>query len=312
MRDWSNTKIPSSNKDAPRLSEQVKTIDLSDGKTHTYRCIGPMTIVPIVWVHIKKKDGGKTRIPKVSLKYDYKTGEIDDSKFCPYVEAFGDYRPQILTNVINREAQENKPAKAKPPTKKESKKEEWFGYTAFYKESNDGGAWTPVEVAIFPVSVARKIQAYKDVNKVKIKKNGSTIVKTFGPDHPKYGFDITVKYTKSNSPAEQYFVSKEDSAPLDEEELNYHLWKYNLEKALSEEDAKKDVKQLLKVAIGANSDSSDDDDDDEDRETLEKKKSKNKSFDDEDDFDDEEDEEDERPKKKKKKKSSWDDEDEPF
>lgn len=317
MRDWS-TKLPSNNNDAPRLSDLVPIVNLKDGKTRTLRLIGPMTLVPIVWIEIKKKEGGKARIPRISLRYDPKTGETNDKIECPYEAAFGAARATALSNAIDRDLQEGRPAKPKKPTAYESKTRTWFEYEAMYKENNEGGGWTPVEVLQVPISVARKIQDIIATNKKKIKdKKGNTTTKNFGPDHPKYGFDITIKYDGKRSPAEQYFVAKSDSSPLTEEELEYLLWQYNLEKPFTMKEALEDVKKLKKIAVSTSKDADDEDDEDDEDEddkvstkkSKSKKSSKAKSFDDDDDDDADDEDEDEPPKKSKKKSKSFDDDD---
>lgn len=319
MRDWTS-KLPSGNKDSIRLNELVAMVNLKDGKSKTLRLIGPMTSIPIIWIEIKKKEGGKARIPRISLRYDPKTGEIRDDIDCPYEKAFGSARSGVLSNAINRDLQENAPAKPKKATPYEAKSRDWFDYNAHYKENNEGGAWTPVEVLSVPISAARKIQDLVATNKKTIKnKKGDKTTQTFGPDHPKYGFDIIIKYDSKRPPAEQYIIQKAESSPLTEEELEYCLWQYNLEKPFTMKEALEDIKKLKKVAVSKSEDDEDDDndadDEDEDDKVSTKSKSKSKtkkksSFDDEDDFDDEDEDEDDHPKSKKKSKKVVDDDDE--
>lgn len=320
MRDWTS-KLPSGNKDSIRLNELVAMVNLKDGKSKTLRLIGPMTSIPIVWIEIKKKEGGKARIPRISLRYDPKTGEIRDDIDCPYEKAFGSARSGVLSNAINRDLQENAPAKPKKATPYEAKSRDWFDYNAHYKENNEGGAWTPVEVLSVPISAARKIQDLVATNKKTIKnKKGDKTTQTFGPDHPKYGFDIIIKYDSKRPPAEQYIIQKAESSPLTEEELEYCLWQYNLEKPFTMKEALEDIKKLKKVAVSKSDDEDDDndaDDEDEDDKVSTKSKSKSSktkkksSFDDDDDDDDDSDDEDEDddddlPKSKKKSKKPVD------
>lgn len=335
MRDFTNTKMPSANDQGPRLQELVETVNLKDGKSKTLRIIGPMTPVPVVWIPIHSpKTGKKTSIPKISLQYNPETGEIDDTIHCPYIEAFGAPRASILVNVINRQKQDDAPAKMKPKTSFEKKKRTWFEYEAFYKESVNTDSFTPCEVLVIPVSAARKIQDLVETNKKKIKnKDGEQITKTFGPDHPKHGFDVIVRYDKTRPPAEQYIIQKGESSSLTEEELDYLLWQYNVEKPDSLAEAKKNVQQLKKIFVNKENNDSDDVDDDDDSisvknkskksskfkedfdedddadESVTKSSKKKKSFDDADDFDDEDDDEDSPPVRKKSKKKI-DDEDE--
>ena len=113
------------------------------------------------WINII---GGKSKkevkIPKVCVSFDVNTEEDMKGVTCPYCAIAGN-ETFYLVNAIIRGEQENKPKKAKSPTKAEAK-------TGF--KDPDSETWTPVRVLRIPSSLMQKIMALKDLNKAKNKK----------------------------------------------------------------------------------------------------------------------------------------------
>lgn len=296
MVDWTNSKEFNTRSKDPRLSDFAEVVEFKKNKPRTLRLIGPANRVAIHWIEIRKKDGGKTRIPRLCLAYDGDKGEFNGE--CPYCSTLNSRpRVQVVTNVIDRDEQENPPRKLPQPTGKERKLVEHFGEEMYIKSDKDSPTWTPVRLASLSTSVASKISDLSELNKVKDKKGNR---RKFGPDHPKHGFDLVIKYDPDREPANQYSVMKGDNTELTEEELAYLRWRLDLEKPKTLAEAKLDVKGLLKVLFETVSD-----DDEEDSPKKGKKSSKKQEFDDSD-FDDDEDE---RPKGKKSSKKSRDDDD---
>ena len=317
---WNNRKK------SVRVSDVVPTLDVSDGEWHEGRLIGPTVIHRLHWITIQTKPGGKiVTLPKTCLEAHGPEGTK-----CPYCENFGDPSPSGFSNFLSREEQENAPKKDKPPTEYESKARTLNGYKAFYKNKKGVGSWTPNTVLPINSTLGQLIDDTVDLNKVTNKKTGEK--KCYPPNHPKFGYNISVKYDESKKSAQQrWSVQKGERVPLEEEELDYLLWKIPDPEVEKEKEAEKNCKDLMKKACSregepqfpdvweggdgkkkkkkANQysdeydDNEDIEDDEDDRRSKSKKKKKTSSrYDDDDD-------EDERPKKSKKRSSSYDDDD---
>lgn len=295
MVSWTESGQFNNKSNEPRLSDMAEVVEFKKNKPRTLRLIGPARRMAIHWIEINKKAGGTTRIPRLCLAYDGDKGEFNGK--CPYCEELGNRpRIQVITNVIDRDDQENPPKKQPKPTGKEKKQVEHFGEDMYLKTDKDSPTWTPIKLASLTPSVANKIVDLTETNKRKVK-DGSK--KKFGPDHRKFGFDIVIKYDPDREPANQYSVMRGDNTELSEEELEYLRWPLDLEQPKPLAEAKLDAKSLLKVLKDK---PTDDDNEDSDKPSKSKgKKSKSDDFDD-DDFDDEDD--DNKHSKKSSKKSN--------
>lgn len=325
--DWGNSSNWNSAKEL-RISDLVDMLDLSDGEWHTCRMIGGSVVHKVHWITIKTKTGKVTRIPKKCLGFDPNKPEGHSGVECPYCSELS-HNPstEVYVNVIERDIQADAPRKPKPPTKYEMKRREWNGGEWLMKETRGSGGWTAARVLRATSSLGTKIGELTSLNSRKIKGKK----KKFSPDHPKFGFDIILKYDKDcKTPANAYSVQKGDNTALEEEDLDMLLWNIPPHEAEKPEVAKKEAAKLLKVACDNTgnllfaesggdkkkkkkneyADSFDDDDDYEDDDRPAKKSKSKKRRDDDDE--DEDDDDDDRPAKKSKssKKSSWDDDDE--
>lgn len=316
--DWTTDKITNNDK-GPKLSDLVDMLDLPSGaEFKAIRMIGPSRRVAKHYLPVFKQDGTpvmkngqQVRIPKVCLAYDDKTDEYSGK--CPYCKIDPDTpKKEVHTNVIDREEQEAEPSKKKPRSDKEKKRRPMGpkGEKFFIKDGKSSKAWTPCRFQVIKSSVGGKISDYTSLNKKKLK-DGS--VKVFGPDHPKFGFDLQIKFDKNKSGSEMYSVVKDDRTALTEEELDYLLWDIYTEQPEEYDVAKKEAASFAKrMEAGAKNGKNKDDDDDEDEDDDDrpkKSKSKKSSKSEDEDWDDDEDfesddEDDDEPKSKKKVKSS--------
>ena len=315
--DWTTDKITNNDK-GPKLSDLVDMLDLPSGaEFKAIRMIGPSRRVAKHYLPVFKQDGTpvmkngqQVRIPKVCLAYDDKTDEYSGK--CPYCKIDPDTpKKEVHTNVIDREEQEAEPSKKKPRSDKEKKSRPMGpkGEKFFIKDGKSSKAWTPCRFQVIKSSVGGKISDYTSLNKKKLK-DGS--VKVFGPDHPKFGFDLQIKFDKNKSGSEMYSVVKDDRTALTEEELDYLLWDIYTEQPEEYDVAKKEAASFAKrmeagAKNGKNKDDDDEDEDDGDRPKKSKSKKSSKSededWDDDEDFESD-DEDDDEPKSKKKVKSS--------
>ena len=300
--DWTKDRIGGGDK-TPMLSDLAETLNLKDGKPHTVRAIGPARRVARHCFEVMKKDGGgKARFPKLCLAYNSDSGEFDGK--CPYCDIDPNTpRIEVHQNFIDRKLQEDAPRKIKPPRGSEKELVRHMGEKMFLKESKSSESWTPVRLAALSTSPARKIADYTEVNKRKTE-DGPQV---FGPNHPRYGFDVIIKFDGSRSPAEQYSVMKDENTKLTDEERKYLRWPLDLEKPDSLKDAKKEAERIAAKLVGKEDDE-DEDDDDKPKKSKGKKKSRQVDIEDED-FDDDEDEPKSKKNKAKSKRRDDDDED---
>lgn len=311
--DWSRDRIGNNSK-KPTLFDKVEGLKLEDGEDFTLiRMIGPSKRVAHHMMPVFKQDGTpvmnkwkqQTRIPKVCLAYNSKTGKFpeDSAKKCPYCKIDPDApKVEVHSNAIVRTLQEDFNAKKrnKQRSKKETKKRELFDGTSWYiAESKASKNLTPVRFFRITSSIGNKISDFTSLNKVKNKKTGET--KVYAPQHQKYGFDLNIKFDNSKSASEKYSIVKDDRTELTEEEMNYLLWDIDIDAPESFEEALKEAKSFKKrmdaaemvESKGKKKRKNDDDDDDDDW---------NEDSDDDNDDDDDEDEDDEDNSKKKKSK----------
>lgn len=318
--DWSKQNF-NSNQRAPMLKDKVELLELPDGEDFKLiRMIGPSKRVAYHMLPVFKQDGTpvmnkfkqQVRIPKLCLAYDPLTGELpeDAEKKCPYCKIDSDpLKIEVHTNVIDRELQENFNAKKQNKTrsKKETKRVEFFDGSKYYvAEGKASKNKTPVRYFRVTSSVGSKISDYTSLNKKK-DKNGK--VRVYNPNHPKFGFDLNIKFDSSKkNPSEKYSCVKDERTELTDEEQDYLLWNIDIEVPEDFKTAKKEAesfKKRMDAAEGSSKKRSKDDDDDEE-------------FGDDEDLEDDDDDEDDRHSKKSKgKKSSkkpkkdddWDDDD---
>lgn len=326
--NWSNKGTFSSrNNKQPKLADSVDVVEFPDGEYGAYRFGGEPKLRAVHWISTlgKRKDGKgkkKNTFPKLCLGFDPETGEVNAEK-CPYCTVL-EIVPRIEAwqNVIDREAQENEPRNAKPPTKKEQKLVSIHGGKYRVKEGKGKGGWTPWKVLTVIPAIGNPLGEIAGLNKHKVK--GEKV--ECGPDHTRYGFDVMIKYDEKAPPKDKYKVQKGDIKPLTEEELAFPLWAFPDEEVEKEKDALKEAKRVKpflcnyegELIFGADSD--------EDEDDGKKKKKKNQykdnfdededlEGDDDEDEDEDEDEDDDRSSKKSKSKtkakskksSDWDD-----
>lgn len=306
---WQTAQFGSGNNNREKLSDLVDTVEYPDGEYGSYRCIGKPRATAMHWLNTKAKpkDGKPASkkpvsFPVVCLGFDPDTMEVDPKK-CPYcTELEVNPRIEVRQNVIDRQEQENEPRRKQPLAKSELRFVKWNGGEHRVKAGKGKGGWTPDRVLNATPLIGKQIKEIASLNKVKI--NGEK--KIFGPEHPKYGFDVMIKYNpKAKTPNDMYIVQKGETTPLTKEELEYPIWDIPVHKAESFESAQKQAKRIKPFLT--------------DREgTLlfpdagkeEKKgKKKNQFKDNFDEDEDIEDDEDDKRSKKRKAKSSWDEDD---
>lgn len=305
-------------KDNLRLEEVINLLEWTPDAITPFRLIGDQILsVKRHWIKIYAgKEKKVIKVPRYCLAHNPLNEDEPTGKECPYctlshggseTNATASYEFFYLMNAIDREEQENEPAKKGSPTKSEAK-------TGF-KDPNSK-TWTPVKVARLTSTVASRIQELRDMNKKKGKDGGKP--KTYDLDHPKFGCDILVRYKPKASGTEKYSTDKGDRTPITDEEKEYLTYNLTpeiltLTGLLNEKEAAEDFKRNEYVG----GDEVDEDDEDDDSYSLGKKKKKKKNGkkskkskdededdDDEDDEDEEdEDDEEETPKRKKSKKS---------
>jgi hypothetical protein len=345
--DWAKDSLGDNNR-GPALKDLVQMFEFTD-EFKEVRMIGPTRRIAWHYLPVYKADGTpvmnkwkqQTRIPKMCVAYDSKTGKLDPDKKCGYCEMkdaeSSGYKVEAHTNVIDREIQQNAPEKKGKRSDTEKERRKLFGEKWFIKDSKKSSAFTPARYMVLKSSMGGKISDMTALNKKKI--DGET--QKFGPNHPKYGFDMNVKFDDTKkSPGDKYGCVKGDNTKLDEDEMKILLWDLFVLKPEDYETSKKEAKSFDKRIANAVGGSGGEDEDkssskkkskgkadeedwgddedleDDDDSKKKKKKGKKSSKDDDDDWSDDDDsssdddDDDDEPKKKKKKKSSDDDDDE--
>lgn len=310
--DWTDTSQWERKGGGPRMSEKVEVAKLGD-KWTTHRLIGKPIVIASHWINIynpdsKKKPKGFPKPCHGAYVADDGSMQIDASK-CAYCTIL-ENTPNITaySNAINRSKAENPPRKMGKPTRYEKKLRKLHGTAAYYKEDLNTDMWTPVEIIRITTSLGKKISEIASLNTRKTEEGK----KAFGPEHPKFGFDLMLKYNeKAASPGEMYSAQKGENSKLTREEMEYLRWNVPTEVTENPKDAEKEAKRVKSKVTdrtnvlmfpelaeqekkkskgdkhGKYRDQFDEDDDDED----------------EDDEDEDEDEDDKRSSKKSKKSS---------
>ena len=311
-RTWENVNTSVGNQ-SESISDKVDLLKIKDtkgGKKTIWtlvRFVGEIYPYAEHWISILSKEGKEFKIRKPCLAYN---SESDDfSNRCPYCELEGKIgKKRFLSNVIDREAQEGEPKKAKKPSKEEIKR----GF-----RHKDDDSWSPIRVTNIPLTLASKIKATIELNKHKIKdkKTGEKKIVSCDIADSKYGCDIAISFDSTKKGGDMYNIQKQEHTPLTDDEKEYLL--FDLEDAITTEDldtAEKEAKKLkakLDPSVyGTKDDYEEDEDIDEDdviddefeNSKSKSKKSKKSKYDDDD-------EDDYKSKKSKSKKSKYDDED---
>lgn len=296
-------------KDSLRLEEVIKIHEFKADDISNLRLLdGQIISLKRHWINIYGgKEKKKITVPRWCLKHNPLNEDEPLDKKCPYCDlthgqdASARYEFFYLINAINREAQEDEPAKKAEPTSKEKKS----GFKDITSKT-----WTPVEAVRVTSTVASRIQELKDLNKKK-GKDGNT--KKYDVDHPKFGCDIMIRYKPKAAGTDKYSTDKGDRTPLTDEEKSYLTWNLSPELLtmtglLSEKEAEEDFKRMEIVGMEAEEEDEDDYELGDKKSSKKSKKSSKKDEDDEDDDDedddndDDDDEEEEKPKKSKKSK----------
>lgn len=302
--DWDTVKTDSFS-NQKRLEDLFETFDIRKAvKWKKIRPIsGELRVIYGYWFKIVGKENKQYDIFKMATNYDSANDDFikvkGKVKYCPYQELANKYgiRPSksIVSNIIDRAIQKDKPAKLARPTKEEQS-------TNFKVKGTD--TWTPVVVFSMNGTVASKIKNLAGMNERKTKDG----MKEFGTSHPIYGFDVALKYNKDLQGVAKFDVNKDANTKLTDEEKAYFTWDLSLIDTLvePEADAKSEADKLEKKLV------------DKDGRLLyvPGKKSKSSSNDDlpddiESDIADDLDDDDEKPtKKSSKRKKVVEDEDE--
>lgn len=250
MVSWNNSKgFGGNNSKTPMLSEQIHMPKLPENETVVYRFIGPLHAVAEMWFEVFTKTGKTARIRKLATNYNSETGDFEGE--CPYQELLGlKPRPLVYTNAINRDTQDNEPKKRGKMTEAEKKLVE-VGVGADVMKAHikvkGSEVWSPVQAIRLPSTAANRVIDSSATNKHKDKKTGEN--KRFGPNHPVYGYDISIKYNPKASPADQYFIQKEKLSKLTDEEREYCLQNIWLDKPEDKKTAQSEAEKFLKMGL---------------------------------------------------------------
>ena len=326
-KGFKGLKPKTGNKDSVRLEELCDIHKFPDDKWLQLRFIEKVDplVVKQHWIKILGgKDKREITIPRFCIAFDPLDPETPKEGInCPYCEISsgkdGAQRASefFLINAIVRDIQEEEPAKKAKFTKDEEK----TGFKDMRSKS-----WTPVRVIRLPGTLVARIQELGETNIHKDKKTKEKA--QYDASHPKYGFDVQIKYKPKAAGTDKYSCDKVDggATPLSSEEKEYLVYKLDeslLDTAgrMSQKQANEDFKRMEIAGDIPDDDDDDDDDDDEPKGKKSKKKGRSlddddddddvpsnkkskkskKPFEDEDDDDDDEDDEDEKPKKSSKK-----------
>lgn len=231
----------------PNLRDLVETMKFEDGVKYKVRMIGPPFTYRWKWFDLKDKETGKPRtkngrpvsLPKRIIDWDGTTDTYTSDE-CPY-RAFdgGRESTELVINVIDRKAQADKPRKPKPLTEKESQRVTHLGYKSRWKESKNGGGWTPVRVLSMSASLKKAIDgAIESAEADNIDISSDT-----------KGYDlIIINRPTAKDPSQRWSVTVgSKKTPITDEEKKYALWKLDALPKQKPAAAKKDLEGLKKV-----------------------------------------------------------------
>lgn len=297
-KGFKGLKPKTGNTDSLRLEELFDQQKFPDDKWLQLRFIDKVDplVVKQHWIKILGgKDKREITIPKFCIAFDPMDPETPkEGVHCPYCDLSsgkdGAQRASefFLVNAIVRDIQEEEPAKKSKHTAEESK----TGFKDMRSKS-----WTPVRVIRLPGTVVARIQELGETNVHKDKKTKEK--HQYDASHPKFGFDVQIKYKPKAAGTDKYSCDKVDGGPtpLTSEEKEYLV--YRLDEGLLDmagrENEKRAMENFKRMEIVGDIP---DDDDDDDEPKGKKSKKKGRSLDDDDDDDDE------IPSNKKKGKKS--------
>lgn len=229
---------------APDLLSLLDMLPLPENEHVKVRPIGPAFQYNMHYpeIHLKEpsKKTGKmeTGIPTPCLRQ----GEDTDTA-CPYCEAGIPVKTVWLQNVIDRAAQKRGSKDPGKPSADEKKLVTlWDGKTKGYVRDKKSKYWTPVKVLRITSTLADRIVDASELN-TRVTKSGEE--KCYGTEHPKFGFDMVIKFAGKNAkPANMYTGSKTRNSKLTEEELAYPLWNLSQVTVEKPEAAAKNLAQL--------------------------------------------------------------------
>lgn len=304
----------------PRPEELIDVLEMPKGKKGAsafkqVRPFGNVVVTGVHWVKTKKRDGSIGSFSKPCANFNPSTGRRDHDGNCPWCKAQEELEPltkkgeqayvrfssDYWINVIDRDLQENAPAK-KPkltPEERESGVKD--------KESD---SWTPVRGHRLTGQDLKKVRNLKDLNVVK--KGGERVgVSVFDVER---GCDIHMKFDKEEKvPSNRWTFAIAERTPLTEEEQGYLIQDLGLliNDSVDIKAEKAEVDQWMARMGLKKAKSEDDEDEDEDDDQPKRRSSKEvtndmrkkakKAVDDLDEDDDDDDEDDDAPPAKAKK-----------
>lgn len=307
---WANKKnfSPKGRAKAPRISDLINILELRNGEFYKGRLIGPPLLIYEHWIKIRA--GKENKIFSIRKRCLDNSPDESAEPTCPYCTLLED-RPRlsVLANFIDRRVQRAEPRKLPPHTAAEKKlRSLWAGKDKMRFKSLSSESWTPVIGLKLPTTAARLINDLTLLNTRTSKKTGESI--PYGPEHPKYGFDINIKYDKDADPSSRYKITKAKRTQLTEEELNYLIWNLDQDPLQSVEEATKDAKSLGSKLVITKKDKNGKEVDVDAPIDFGEGPSKSRRRDDDedglgdlnvDDFSDDEDQQDDEPRRKKSK-----------
>lgn len=189
--------------------------EFTDGEFVTLRPIGPVNSFAQHWIEFTGKDGKKKTFPVTCRNWDSEKEEFI-ANGCPACKRQLKTQVKHFGNFINRDLQENRPAKAKLEEATKSKK---------FRTPNDK-SWSPVKVYILPSTAVDGLKDIYALNKHKIKDPETREVTMVAcePSDPDYGCDVRIKYDSNKDGSNKYNVQKGDHSPLTDEERTYMLY----------------------------------------------------------------------------------------
>lgn len=214
-------------------------------KRQSFRPVGPVIAYEYYWFDIITKAGERKSIPKLCIDLDPYT-DTYVSDVCPY-RASGKGRQGrfYLVNGIWRKAQDEMPAKLKPPLAEEAKLRkvigEMPGYPdgwVSYQKTPGSDTFTPVRVFIISASSAVDIARMADDNVVK--------GVTYDASDIDYGFDISYTHNPKGSGTGKNIYQKGEQTPLSDEEMDYLVYKLDVLALPSQADAEHEWRDLEK------------------------------------------------------------------
>jgi len=223
---FTSTKPITTRERKPRLTDEVEVFDFTQNPNEwiAVRYLGPYNSYAQGWLTIKLKNPQKGRktvpIPKVCLDYNPKT-QTFDKEICPYRKA-GIYMPQrYIANMIVRDLQDDKPRRAKPPTRKEREPRRLLDdKTRWHIKDKNSRSWTPVRVHEMPATVAAKLAALSELNTVR--RNGKK--RAYDITDLDYGMDVNIRYNPDAAGTAKWEVQRGERTKLSREEREYLIW----------------------------------------------------------------------------------------